>query len=448
MVIRDVDLYWHLLAGQEVRAGASIRSIGTTWSFAPDPLPWVTTQWLSEVLLDALSDVSGWAGLVALRAVTAAITLAFLARSTLRGRPVILAGFPYLIAATAAVAVSQERSNQASLIGAAILGGVLIRALTVGHQPRWWLLLPGTWLWANFHGGWILVPLTLSLVVVGRLADHGLRDRGAWKALVLVAASLIAGTLTPAGLSSTLAIARFSGATDAIQEWRSTAPFEGIGFLTAAMAVLAIVALSRSRSPNSSWITSIALLLFSWTAVRNVAPALLLLAPVVADRLQAAFPLVGVDPEPRWSAPGGILVAGLFLLGGLATLPGRDLLPRAEFPLQLAREVGDLTGAQRVLNDYNVAGLVLYFAGRDDRVAIDGRTDRYGAEYIDAYIGMKSLQGEWEAMLRDLGPTSALLEGDSALAHVLVAERGWTTIGREGNWVLLAPPEDRIDPDP
>jgi hypothetical protein len=141
-------------------------------------------------------------------------------------------------------------------------------------------------------------------------------------------------------------------------------------------------------------------------------------------------------------------VAGLFLLGGLATLPGRDLLPRAEFPLQLAREVGDLPGAQRVLNDYNVAGLVLYFAGRDDRVAIDGRTDRYGAEYIDDYIGMKSLQGEWEAMLRDLGPTSALLEGDSALAHVLVAERGWTTIGREGNWVLLAPPEDRIDPDP
>ena len=141
-----------------------------------------------------------------------------------------------------------------------------------GELPRWWLILPGTWVWANLHGGWVLVPITLSLVVVGRLADHGLRDRGAWTALGMGAASVIAGTLTPAGTSSTFAIVRFSGATDAIQEWRATAPFEGIGFLTAGMAVLALVALSGSRPPISSWVTCIALLLFSWTAVRNVAP--------------------------------------------------------------------------------------------------------------------------------------------------------------------------------
>jgi hypothetical protein len=127
-------------------------------------------------------------------------------------------------------------------------------------------------------------------------------------------------------------------------------------------------------------------------------------------------------------------------LGGLATLPGRDLLPRDEFPVQLAQAVGDLPGPQRVLNDYNVAGLVLYLAGRDDRVAIDGRTDRYGARYIEDYIGMKALREGWEAMLEDLDPTAALLERDSALAHVLVIEQGWSEVGREGSWVLLAAP--------
>jgi hypothetical protein len=439
--IRDVDLYWHLLAGEELRSGVSVNKIGTTWSFAPDPMPWMTTQWMSEVILEATSGLAGWTGLVVLRTVTAAIALALLAQSTLRGRPVILAGFPYVIAATAAVAVSQERSNQASLMGAAILGGVLVRALEDGQLPRWWLILPGTWVWANLHGGWVLVPITLSLVVVGRLADHGLRDRGAWTALGMGAASVIAGTLTPAGTSSTFAIVRFSGATDAIQEWRATAPFEGIGFLTAGMAVLAIVALSGSRPPISSWVTCIALLLFSWTAVRNVAPALLLLAPLVAERLKDAFPNVGTGPEPRWSAPAGILLAGLLMVAGLAALPGRDLLPRDEFPVQLAKDVGELPGAQRVLNDYNVAGLVLYFAGDDDRVAIDGRTDRYGARYIEEYIGMKGLEGDWETLLDELRPTSALLKSDSPLAHVLVAEQSWTEVGREGKWVLLAAPD-------
>ena len=98
-------------------------------------------------------------------------------------------------------------------------------------------------------------------------------------------------------------------------------------------------------------------------------------------------------------------------------------------------------GAQRVLNDYNVAGLVLYFAGDDDRVAIDGRTDRYGARYIEEYIGMKGLEGDVETLLDELRPTSALLKSDSPLAHVLVAEQSWTEVGREGKWVLLAAPD-------
>ena len=436
--IRDVDLYWHLRAGQELRDGVPVDAIGSAWSYARDSIPWVTTQWLAEVTLHAVHASMGWAGLVAYRTITAAVAVALLAYSTLRGRPVILAGFPYLIAALATVAVSQERSNQASLIGAAGLGGVLISGLSQGRLPRWWLLLPATWIWASFHGGWVLVPMTLLLIALGRALDHGIRDRVAVGAVGLGLATVVTGTLTPAGTASTFAIFRFSGATDAIQEWRPTEPMHGLGYLTAVMAVLLVISLARTMSPVSVVVVSSILLIYSWTAVRNVAPALLLLAPLVADRLVAAFREVGRSPEPRWSAPSGMIAAGVLVTVGLAMLPGRELLPTDDYPVGLAARIAELPGAQRVLNEYNVAGMVLFFAGRDDQVGIDGRTDRYGSDYIDSYLDLTSLKGDWRPLLAELAPTSALLEADGPLAHVLVAERGWVVVAEEGDWVLLS----------
>ena len=48
--IRDIDLYWHLLVGQDILAGTSVVSAGHGWSFAPVPDTWVSTQWLAEIV--------------------------------------------------------------------------------------------------------------------------------------------------------------------------------------------------------------------------------------------------------------------------------------------------------------------------------------------------------------------------------------------------------------
>ncbi len=122
-------------------------------------------------------------------------------------------------------------------------------------------------------------------------------------------------------------------------------------------------------------------------------------------------------------------------------LVGREHLPEDDWPVSLAQQIATLPAGQRVLNDYNAAGLVLFFGGPRTQVGIDGRTDRYGAQYIEDYIGLRTLKGDWEAMLERLDPTSALFEEDMAIAHVLQAERGWRVIGRDSGWVLLVPPE-------
>lgn len=438
---RDVDIYWHLIAGEELAAGASPRALGLDWSFAPDPHPWVSTQWLGEWALHLIHTLGGWTAIAAYRVVTAVIAIAVLAWTTLRGRPPILAGFPFVVGVVAISAYSQERTQQISYIGAAALGGVVVAGLTQARLPKWWILLPATILWANIHGAWILLPVSLGMVAVGRFLDHGPADRAARRAVLLACVTLAAGAVSPAAFANVTAVVRISRATDVIQEWQPVTPTDDAGILTLVLWLIVMAAWAGSgRVPRGEMLVTASLFVFSWMAWRNVVVAVLLLVPLVAQRLVTTYPSVGRRPEPKWSAPAGIGFAAVCAVGALAWLPTQEPLPKEDYPFALAAGIAELPPGQRVLNDYNLAGIVLQFGGDTTQVGIDGRTDRYGADYIEAYTGMETLRGDWQGLLNQLDPTSALLEEGSALAHVLQAEKGWRAVDNEVGYVLLVAP--------
>ena len=237
-----------------------------------------------------------------------------------------------------------------------------------------------------------------------------------------------------------MAVFRLRKSAEAIQEWQPTQPTYSIGILTILMLILLGIGWTRSgRVPLSELVTALVCLVFAWTAWRNVTPGLVLLAPLTAHRLVAAFP-EAERREPRWSRPMGIALATLLTLAGLVGMVGRSHVPYSTQPIRLAQSIAQLGGGQRVLNDYNVAGIVLYFGGEGVRVGIDGRADKYGPEYIEAYLGLQNLKGDWKALLTRLDPTSALIPADTALAQVLQSDYGWQVRGREGGWVLLTAP--------
>ena len=360
LTLRDVDLYWHLIAGRELASGIPVDGVGRTWSFAPDQLPWTSTQWLAELSLFYLFEWGGWPAMAAFRIVSAATILGALAWTTLRGRPLPPASGPFILASLAVWLHSQERPQQATLLGATLLGGVLVRGLTAASLPRWWC--PGTRVWSNLHGGWVLVPAILGLVTVGRILDQGSSDRAARRAAFLGAGSLAIGALTPAGVGNITAAVRVSNAASGIiAEWEPTQPMTVIGSLSIGMLLLSVTGWTRSRQkiPRSEVVAVITLLLFAWSAWRNLTPALLLMAPLVAERLCTAFPRAGVRREPCWSAPVGVGIFIACTVAALALLPMREHLPRDRYPVALASAISELPGPQRVLNDYKVAGLVL-----------------------------------------------------------------------------------------
>ena len=439
--LRDGDLYWHILAGQELAEGTPADSLGLDWTYAAGDLPWTSTQWLSELLFYWLHSAGSWSSLAAFRVVTAAIAIAVLAFTTLKGRPVSLAGFPFLLAAGAVALISQERPQQFTLIGAACLSGVLVRGLGPGLLPRWWIVLPATAIWANLHGGWILVPAILGMTTIGRLLDHGWRDTCGRSAALMSVAALGLGVLTPARVDGITATLRFSRATSNLVEWGSTVPMSAAGFVTVLMLMLIAVAWSRpGKVPRSEVFSVLILLMFAWTAWRNMTPGVVLLAPLIAESLTRAFPQLAHRQEPVWSKRAGVAAAGIMTLAALGSIPGRAHLPTEQNPVELARRIAELEPGQHVLNDYNVAGLVLYFGGEGTRVAIDGRADRYGAEYINSHILLNDLKGNWEQRLKELAPTSALIKTDTALAFYLVTEKGWEVVDVDGEYSLMVAP--------
>jgi hypothetical protein len=444
--LRDIDLYWHLRLGQEIVAGVPVAEAGRGWSFAPVPDTWVSSQWLVEVLLARLEAAGGLGALVLVRVVTVALTLATLAWATLRRRPPRAGIWPFLLGAVVLTLVTQERSQQVSFVLAPLVGLWAERLWREGRLPAWWWLLPLAAVWANVHGGWVLLPLLLVLAALARALDHGWRDRAVGGGVLLAAGSVLAACISPTGVENALAVVRFAGSTTAIVEWQPVTLRNPIAapLVVALVAAVWLWARGRARPSRGELVLVLAVAGFGMLSQRNVAPALLVLAPVLTGAIARA--LGEPDPVPAGTvAPYRRTALALAALGAVVGLAVAPLQPRPvdpTVPQQLLATLADAPDPQRVLNGYNISGPVLWFAGPPPgvQVGIDGRADRYGADYISRYLRMVAAAPGWSTLLDELAPTSALLGADDALTGVLVAQRGWVEVGREGGWVLLRAP--------
>ncbi len=443
--IRDVDYYWHLLVGRDILAGIPPAEAGRGWSFAPAPDTWVSTQWLAEVLLAWLEERSGTSSALLYRVATTAIALVSLALVTIPKRPVRPAVVVFTLTALELAVFVQERSQQLTYILAPVVGWWAHRAWRDGRVPRWWLLLPTVWVWAQFHGGWILAPALLLLAGLARVLDRRSWDRTVSVLVGQSLASLIVAVIAPAGIGNVTAVLRFSAAAETIKEWQRVEIWHpaSIPFVVLLLVLTVSWARGRVRPSVGELVYVGALVAFALSAYRNLPTALLALAPAAVPMLArawgdepAASPPASRGPERLGSAllVGAALVLALVSAGARATP-----LDPSRVPLALLDRIE--SGA-RVLPTYGVSGAVLWRAGPPPavQVAIDGRTDRYGSDYLRDYAELESGAPGWETLLDELAPTEALLRTDRALAELLVARRGWTEVARTADHVLLRAP--------
>ena len=427
----DGDVWWHLRAGETVLRDGAIPSINT-WTIAGAGLPWISQDWLSNVLMALLFNAhDSWGSTLLSLAFGAIAVGAFIVLWYAIGRRhptgstvarVLCLGAGLIVAAP--VLGVRVQTVDLLMISATVW---LLWGYLSDCRRRWLVGLPLlTVAWANTHAGWPLLFALGGAVVVGEMADRGLHRRlGArgpleWRQIVALSAALAACVpallLNPNGsrlLAYPFATAAIQAHRDFLFEWSppDVGTFPGqvlIGFLGLVVLPTLVFGHRRLRAAEMLWLGGISVL--SLSAIRFVvaigpvgaAVAAVALAPALADRGWPPWSdrLVRMlDRPPRSRRIGYINLALASLVGavGIAVAMLRvapavqDAAIRGSMPVTATAWLGDERPGARIFNVYAWGGYI----GRElpaSLVYIDGRSDIYGDGPIREYAEAIGLQ--------------------------------------------------------
>lgn len=442
--IDDPDAFWHVVLGEEIIRTGNVTGIGDTWAWYDPDDPWTTSQWLSEVAMALVVESAGWAGLVWATIVVVGIVAAAIAALVLTLTRSAVGVVVVAVGMLGFSLVVEARPLMLSLLGTTLVSHWAARLLYTGRVPStWWALL--VVLWANLHGQWVIAPLAVGLAtVLYWLDDPTSRRRLLVRGIGVSGLLALAGCLSPLGIWGLLLPFLLRENTNHIVEWQRLEPLSIAAIPLVLLLVIIVWGWLRiGRRPVRSEAVYVAFwTVFALPAERNVMVSLLFLLPVAAVVGARAFPESGqsrarTDRRLFRFAGAASALATVVLL----TIAATRFDPLAEArAIGAAERLAAAGSAVRVLNDYNVAGVLVAFGPSGIELGIDGRAERYGAEYIDAYLDALALRGDgWEEFLAKFEPEAAVIEARAPIRHVLEDDWDWELVMRDGDYVLLEP---------
>jgi hypothetical protein len=444
--ITDPDFWWHLRTGQLIWETRSIPR-HDVFSYTVSAHPWVTHEWLAEILMYGVYAISGQAGLIIAFAlvITGAFALLYL---QCPGRP-YLASFLVVWAAIASAVTWGVRPQMFSLL----LSSITLYILYLYHRRRrWviWLLPPLMVIWANLHGSFFLGLVYPAVYLLGGVIDSSLRPQGegarSWADLrrlfVVTILTAVAPVVNPNGvelLTYPFGTLGSSAMQAYIMEWFSPdfhlAQYQP--FAAYILGLLLILALSTRIPRATELLLTIGFGYASLRSARFIPYFTLAATPTLASQLLNAW------EQSSWSkrfrahrSPRGRMgiVANWLLLAVLAfgvvvfvghTLRNNPKSQEETFPVAAADFLlkNNLTG--NIYNLYHWGGYLIWRLYPEYKVFIDGRADVYGDTFIEEYLQVYQLRGSWTAPLESYGVRLILIDPGSALSTVLGESASW-----------------------
>lgn len=417
-LLNDPDSYSHIEVGRWILAHGTVPA-NDPFSFSRHDAPWITFEWLSEVVYAGVYALAGWSGVVVVAAAAIALAFGLLTFFLLRE----LSPTQTLLMVIAAFALLAPhmlaRPHVLALPLMVTWAAAMVRCMDRREAPPYWAL-PLLVLWANLHGS---VVLGVGLIGPAVLEALLRKERSDWPQVLLrwvpfTALAVAASCLTPYGpepLLMPLTTLGLGHALGWITEWRPQ-DFSHIG-LFELLLLAGIFALSRGVTlPVVRVLVVLGLIHFALAQVRN------------ADLLAILGPLYLAAPLGRkFGGPAGEDGVGssrglnLAALGVLVVTSGaalaRDVQPTSNITPAAAIAHADLANAGHVLNDYSFGGYLI-FAGVP--TFIDGRGELFGGPFIDRYNRAISLT--------DLGDLLKLLDEYNIGATLLAPQTPATAL--------------------
>lgn len=429
-LLNDPDTQWQITVGQWILDHHAVPHTDV-YSFTMRGAPWISTQWLAQVLYAQIYAWFGWAGPVVLAAAASSATFALLARYLVRNlnESAALVFVAVALALTAPHLLARPHVLALPIMVAWI--GELIAAADRRGAPSFWLL-PLMALWANVHGGFVfglmmIAPIALDAVVQ---ADANSRMALAARWGVFAALALAASCCTPYGWDSLLAsrkILALGNALPLITEWHAADftflhPFE--------ICLLGGIGLALYRGITLPPLRIVILLGLVHMALSQgrAAEIFALLSPLVLAQ-PLARQIGGAEAASSLSLRPvrGAMVAGVavVLMAGTLTFAAmhRFAPNTANSPVEAVTELKKLN-VERVFNDYDFGG---YLIASGVAPFIDGRTELYGEKFLVDYNRASGLSepDELFRLLEQYHIQATLLRTQSAAARLLDHVDGW-----------------------
>ncbi len=399
-LLNDPDTLWQITIGQWILDHRAVPETDI-YSFTMQGQPWISTQWLAQVMYAKAFAIAGWSGPVGLAAAAIATTFALLTQQ-----------------------LSRRLGDNATLVFVTV--GL---SLTVPH------------LLARPH----VLAMLLMVLWVGGLIEAA--DRRAAPSFLLLKAlaarwaafgfaALIASCLTPYGWEALLAsrkILSLGSALPLISEWRP-ADFGSLGTFELTLLAGMGLALYRGVKLPPMRIALLLGLVHMSLSQGRAAEILALVAPLVlaeplARQIGRRNMFASSDEPIR-----GPLLSGLMAVLAVATV-GYTLVHRYEpnvrgTPVAAVTELKKLN-VSRVFNDYDFGG---YLIASGVPTFIDGRTELFGGQFFVEHNDASGLS-EPDNLFRLLDKykiEATLMRTQSAATKLLDHIDGWQKIYSDG----------------
>jgi hypothetical protein len=470
--LRDPDVWWHLAAGNLIRAhGIPAQE---PFSFLGAPNPWIGQQWGYEVALSWMYAAGAFLPMVVMGLVA---TLALVVAVRSIPRAVRVPG-PFLAAALllsglVAATVLGVRGQVVTVLGTAVVLWILARWRD-GSRGAVWLLPPLLLVWANLHAGFVnglalCVVVALS-VAVWRSVRPGAVAQARLRLLLL--ATAVAGLATlvnPAGVHLYPYIAStFTNPTltSGITEWMSPNFHDTWLRLFELEAVLLVALWTVSRRPDPvDVVLGIGAVAMTLQAQRNVALFAVIAAPQVARYGWTAWsgwagrPRPPMLSRPRPALPALLMAALLTVVVGVAQIApmGRAAAVAEDqarrFPVAAATYVAAHLPGQQLYSTYEWGGYLAYRFPSPRMVYIYGESAVFGSDRLQRYLDIHLVRSNWRDVLREDGMSSAILPADAQEVTAFL-ETGWATLCHDtaSDAVVMhaigADPSKATPPDP
>ena len=447
-LLSDGDTGWHIRTGELILATGHVPT-ADPFSFSRPGQPWLAWEWLSDVIFAWLARLGGVAVVAASAgAVLALAAAALFARLLRRGAGLWIALAASLAAASASSIHYLARPHVFSILLYTLALGLIEADL---EQPRWrvWLLVPVAGVWANLHGGFVLLPATLALAAA---ICPGRRLRFLALALAATAATLV----NPYGWrlhEHIWSYLRSPWILDHVQEFQSPSIRSEGAVVFALLLLMAVAVAPRARRFPAALVVVWGFA--SLRSARHIPFFAIAAAPVVAQSAAAVWRRYSERQEPnapirifwdlaqdfgrQWRASVWLPLAAIVAVVLAAQYPAE--FPESRFPSRaLERNSALLTdsAATRVLTSDQWADYLIYRLYPHDRVFFDGRSDFYGPAIGGDYRKLLAAQDGWREVLDRYAFSVALLPHDWPLSTMLDREPGWRLVYRDSVAVLFA----------